>query len=213
MDAIPSVGPFVGEAPEDRHAERVVAMMLTCLDDFAVTIQPQLDAAMSAHIPGSVKGQQRFLARLRAVPSPAIINVAAVFGKRCRFAILLSLWEKDEFGGANVVSCTAVADGPGTEKRSSSVLWRISRHALVRLVQRSEAHDAVKLLSVMRVMAEAVILALADSGLIQDKPGVLKVPFAGGIAVLELPEPGALIIVKTILPPALEVAADVAPSS
>jgi hypothetical protein len=65
----------------------------------------------------------------------------------------------------------------------------------------------------MRVMAEAVILALADSGLIQDKPGVLKVPFAGGIAVLELPEPGALIIVKTILPPALEVAADVAPSS
>jgi hypothetical protein len=80
------------------------------------------------------------------------------------------------------------------------------------LVQRSEAHDAVKLLSVMRVMAQAVILALADSGLIEDKPGVLKVPFAGGIAVLELPEPGAVIVVKTILPPPLEVAASMAAS-
>jgi hypothetical protein len=213
MDAIPSVGPFVGDAPEDRHAERVVGDMLTCLDDFAATVEPQLLAAMGAHIPGSVKGQERFLVRLRAVPSPAIINIAAVFGKRCRFAILLSLWEKDEFGGANVISCSAVADGPGTEKRASLVRWRISRHALIRLVQRSQAHDAVKLLSVMRVLAGAVILALADSGLIEDKPGVLKVPFTGGIAVLELPEPGALIVVKTILPPPLEVAAGVAPSS
>jgi hypothetical protein len=87
--------------PEDRHAERVVGVMLTCLDDFAMTVQPQLDAAMGAHIPGSIKGQERFLARLMAIPSPAIINIAAVFGKRCRFHILLSLWEKDEFGGAN----------------------------------------------------------------------------------------------------------------
>ncbi|HWY84442.1 MAG TPA: hypothetical protein VNY10_21345 [Roseiarcus sp.] len=213
MDAIPSVGPFVGEAPEDRHAERIVGEMLTYLDDFAATVEPQLLAAMGAHIPGSVKGQERFLARLRAVPSPAIINVAAVFGKRCRFAILLSLWEKDEFGGANVVFCTASADGPGTEKRDSIVRWRISKHALVRLVQRSQAHDAVKLLSVMRIMAKAVILGLADSGLVEDKPGVLKVPFTGGIAVLELPEPGALITVKTILPPALEVAPPMAPSS
>jgi hypothetical protein len=93
------------------------------------------------------------------------------------------------------------------------VRWRISRHALVRLVQRSQTHDAVKLLSVMRVMAKAVILALADSGLIEDKPRVLKVPFTGGIAVLELPEPGALIVVKTILPPPLEVAVGMAPSS
>ena len=53
--------PFVGEAPEDRHAERVVGEMLTCLDDFAATGQPRLDTAMGAHIPGSVKGQERFL--------------------------------------------------------------------------------------------------------------------------------------------------------
>ena len=200
LNEIPSVGRFVGDVPEDRHAERVVAMMLTCLDDFAMTVRPQLDAAMAARIPGSIKGQERFLARLRAVPSPAIINVAGAVGKRCRFTVLLSLWEKDEFGGANVVSCTAVADGPGTEKRGSFVRWRISRHALVRLVQRSQAHDAVKLLDVMRVMARAVIVALTDSGLLEDQAGVLKVSFAGGVAVLELPEPGAVIVVKTVLP-------------
>jgi hypothetical protein len=77
----------------------------------------------------------------------------------------------------------------------------VSRHALVRLVQRSQAHDAIRLHNVMRVMARAVIIVLTDSSLLKDQPGVLKVPFAGGIAVLELSEPGALIVVKTILPP------------
>jgi hypothetical protein len=80
------------------------------------------------------------------------------------------------------------------------VRWRISRHALVRLVQRSEAHDAIKLLNVMRVMAKAVLFAIADSDMIEGKPGVLKVPFAGGVAVVELPAPGELILVKTVLP-------------
>ena len=53
MDAIPSVGPFVGEAPEDRHAERVVGEMLTCLDDFAATVQPRLDARLATTSPSS----------------------------------------------------------------------------------------------------------------------------------------------------------------
>ena len=74
--------------------------MLTCLDDFAATVRPQLNVAMGARIPGSIKGQRRFIARLLAVPSPAIIAIGTVFGKRCRFNIQLSLWDKDEFGGA-----------------------------------------------------------------------------------------------------------------
>jgi hypothetical protein len=60
--------------------------------------------------------------------------------------------------------------------------------------------DAVKLMTAMRVMAKAVLIAIADSDMIEDKPGVLKVPFAGGIAVVELPAPGELILVKTVLP-------------
>jgi hypothetical protein len=201
VSAVPSVGPFVGEAPQDRHAERIVGEMLTCLEDFAATVEPQLRAAMLTRIPGSVKGQERFLSRLAAVPSPAIIDIAAAVGKRCRFTILLSLWQKDPFGGADVASYTASAAGPGTEKRDSYVCWRISRHALVRLVQRSEAHDAVKLLDVMRVMARAVLVALPESDLSQGKPGSIKVPFTGGVAVVELPAPGELILIKTILSP------------
>jgi hypothetical protein len=51
LNAIPSVGPFVGDAPEDRHAERVVGEMLTCLDDFAATVEPQLDARLATTNP------------------------------------------------------------------------------------------------------------------------------------------------------------------
>jgi hypothetical protein len=51
---IPSVGPFDGDAPEDRHALRVVGAMLTSLDDFAATVQPQLNVAMGARIPTKV---------------------------------------------------------------------------------------------------------------------------------------------------------------
>jgi hypothetical protein len=73
-------------------------------------LEPQLGAAMAARIPGSVKGQERFVARLLAVPSPAIIAIGAMFGKRCKFNIQLSLWKKDQFGGAEVIVCNASAD-------------------------------------------------------------------------------------------------------
>lgn len=32
---VPSVGPFIGDAPQDRHAERVVREALTFLDTLA----------------------------------------------------------------------------------------------------------------------------------------------------------------------------------
>jgi hypothetical protein len=46
---IPSVGPFVGDAPED---------------DFAATVQPQLNVAMGARIPGSVTSYRGHADRL-----------------------------------------------------------------------------------------------------------------------------------------------------
>jgi hypothetical protein len=64
MDAIPSIGPFVGEAPEDRHAERVVGEMLTCLDDFAATVQPRARR-------GDGRPYARLGQRSGAVPGPA----------------------------------------------------------------------------------------------------------------------------------------------
>jgi hypothetical protein len=153
MNAIPSVGPFVGDAPEDRHAIRVVGEMLNFLAQFTIKTRPQLAAAMGQPIGGTVKAQQRFLDRGKAVSSPAVIDIATNLGKRCRFLFILSLWEPDTFGGATVWGFLAIGEGPGRVTREHGPIWRLSRHALVRLVQRSEAHDAFQLLRVMRAMA------------------------------------------------------------
>jgi hypothetical protein len=200
MNEIPSVGPFVGDAPEDRHAERVVGEMLAFLDVFTRMTRPQLFAAMGQPIGGTVKAQQRFLDRVKAIPSPAVIDVATALGKRCRFSFILSLWEPDKFGGATVWGYLAIGEGPGRVTRQQGPIWRLSRHALVRLVQRAQAHDAFQLLRVMRAMAGPITDGIADNGLLASA-GVIKVPFPGGIAVVEKPTDSEFPIVVTVLPP------------
>jgi hypothetical protein len=73
MDVTPSVGPFVGDAPEDRHAERVVAMMLTCLDDFAATGDLRQGAATLPCLPAVLH---------LVAQSMALRNVAIDFAKQ-----------------------------------------------------------------------------------------------------------------------------------
>ena len=162
---VPGVGPFIGDAPQDRHAERVVREALTFLDTLTKALQPRLNEAMLRRIGGSIKAQRRFLDRVASVRSPAVIEVASSFGKRCKFLFLLSLWEVDEQGGATVWWFKAEGRGPGRVERQHCTRWRISRHALVRLVQRAQAHDALKLLYAMRALAAAVVDAMADSRL------------------------------------------------
>jgi hypothetical protein len=200
MDAIPSIGPFVGDAPEDRHAERVVGDMLAFLDEFTVKMRPQLFAAMGQPIGGTVKAQQRFLDRVEAVSSPAVIDIAADLGKRCRFSIILSLWEPDKFGGATVWGFLAIGEGPGRVTRQQGPIWRLSRHAAARLVQRCGARDAFQLLGVMRAMAGPITDGIADHRLLAST-GVIKIAFAGGIAVVEKPADSEFPIVVTMLPP------------
>ena len=68
---IPGVGPFVGDVPEDGHAERVVQMMLDFLGELTKQVQPQLDEAIATRVEGSLKKQQRFLERIEGVPLAA----------------------------------------------------------------------------------------------------------------------------------------------
>jgi hypothetical protein len=205
MNAVPQVGPYVGAVPEDRHAERVVGEMLAYLDDFTERARPQLYAAMGQPIGGTVKAQQRFLDKVKASSSPAIIAIGAALGKRCRFSFILSLWEPDKFGGATVWGYVAIGEGPGRVTRDHGPIWRLSRHALVRLVQRSEAHDAIKLLRAMRALAGPVSNAIADDGLLKNE-GVIKVPFPGGVAVVEKPADSEFPVVVTVLPPGADAA-------
>jgi hypothetical protein len=162
--------------------------------------QPRLNDAMLRNIGGSVKAQQRFIERVQKARSPAVIEIATSYGKRCRFAFLLSLWVRDDFGGAAVWWFFTEAHGPGSEQRNQHMAWRVSRHALVRLVQRAKAHDAFKLLYAMRELAGAVTDAIADAKLVKGDGQVLKVPFPGGVAVVDWPADSDVAVVKTILP-------------
>ena len=200
--ALPCVGPFVGAAPEDRHAERIVREMLAFLGDLTKQTRPQLDNAMLRKIGGSPKAQARFLERVQNSRSPAIVDIASTFGRRCRFSLLVSLWEADEHGGSTVWTFTSVGRGPGRVERGGDPSWRISRHALIRLVQRVEAHDALRLLYAMRELAGPVLAAIADSSLAAGDGQTLKAPFPGGVAVLGWPEDSTIAVVKTVLPEA-----------
>ena len=68
---VPGFGPFVDDVPEDRHAERVVQMMLNFLGELTKQVQPQLDEAMGTRIGGSLKAQQRLLERTEGVRAAA----------------------------------------------------------------------------------------------------------------------------------------------
>jgi len=174
--------------------------MLAFLDEFTIKARPQLFAAMGQPIGGTVKAQQRFLDRVEAVSSPAVIDIAADLGKRCRFSIILSLWEPDKFGGATVWGFLAIGEGPGRVTRQQGPIWCLSRHAAARLVQRVRAHDAFELLRVMRAMAGPITDGIADHRLLAST-GVIKIAFAGGIAVVEKPVDSEFPIDVTVLPP------------
>src|SRR4029077_6676015 len=93
------------------------------------------------------------------------------------------------------------ADGPGTERRRAGPLWRITHHALTRLVQRSGVHDAIKLLAAMREIGREVTNGMADARLLRGDGKILYVKFDGGTLVLEWPNDSDIALVKTVLSP------------
>ena len=172
---------------------------LTFLDTLTKALQPRLNEPMLRRIGGSIKLSPDSSTGWRA-SAPRVIEVASSFGKRCKFLFLLSLWEADEQGGATVWWFKAEGRGPGRVERQHCTRWRISRHALVRLVQRAQAHEALKLLYAMLALAAAVVDAMADSRLDPGDGQTLRVPFPGGVAVLGWPEDSTISVVKTVLP-------------
>ena len=197
----PTIDPNIqGEIP-DLHAKRVVTEMLTFLDNASASFDPALKHAINQPVGGSPLAQRRYVERVLDTRSPSIIDVASYFGKRCRFGLMIAIWYRDPGDGASVWQYFATADGPGTEKRTVGPLWRISNHALARLVQRSGATDTIKLLRVMREMGKEMTNAMASARLYPGDGKVIYVKFNGGTAVLEWPEDSSLAVVKTILSP------------
>ena len=109
-----------------------------------------------------MKSQQRFAERVRNSRSPAIIQFSPNYGKRCRFKLGWAIYERDAYGGAVVSWVLIKGGGPGRVSHGSAPLWRVSRHALARMVQRCEAHDAFELLYRMRELADEVSSAVTE---------------------------------------------------
>ena len=195
---------IVGEIPET-HAKRVVGEMVDFLTQASAFYIGRLSAAMKQPIGGNPKSQQRWAERVNKSTVPILVDFATLWGKRAKFAVIISIWRQDEFGGATVWNYMATSEGPGTEKRGAGPFWRFSNHALVRLVQRSGATDAAKLMLAMRAVAVVVGDTMAARGLTRGDKQVLHVPFDKGHAVVEWPGDSDLAVVKTILGPDMAV--------
>jgi len=194
---------IIGDVP-DLHAKRVVSEMLKFLSELASLFNPALQRAISSPIGGNVKAQERYIERVCATRSPAVIDFGTYLGKRCRFGLMLSVWYADRNDGATVWMYIANAHGPGTEKRRVGPVWRITNHALIRLVQRSGAHDAAKLLEAMRDIGKVMSDAMHQANMQAGDGKVLYVRFANGVCVLEWPAGSDVAIVKTILGPDMD---------
>jgi hypothetical protein len=204
--AIPGIDSnIIGDVP-DLHAKRVVSEMLKFLSDLASSFNPALQRAISSPIGGSIKAQRRYIERVRSVSvhSPAIIGFSTYLGKRCRFGMMVSIWYADQNDGATVWQYFATASGPETETRRVGPLWRITNHALIRLVQRSSAHDAQKLINAMRAIGGVVSDAMYKGNIQAGDGKVLYVRFTNGICVLEWPKDSEVALVKTILGPDMD---------
>ena len=185
----------------DLHAKRVVGEMLAFLENASTAYIPQLANAMNRPIGGNPKAQQRWADRINKASAPMVVDFATTTGKRAKFKMFLSIWTPDEWNGATVRVYLASSDGPGTEQRKRGPLWRFSQHALVRLVQRSGATDAVKLMLVMRKVAAVVGDGMMIATLKVGDGQVLHLKFDGGIAVVEWPADSDVAVVKTVLGP------------
>lgn len=202
---LPGIDPrIVGDIP-DAHARRVVAEMLDFLNSVSNTYRAQLVSALSRPIGGNPKAQRRWADRVNKSTTPILVDFETQWGKRARFNVVVSVWVPDDFNGATVWCYLLLSEGPGTEQRKIAPFWRFSQHALTRLVQRSGATDAAKLMHAMRKVAVAVADGMTDVKLMQGDGKVLHLKFDGGCAVVEWPENSELAVVKTILGPDMRV--------
>jgi hypothetical protein len=193
-----------GEIPE-AHAKRVVFEMVDFLAQASLASRHDFIAAMNAPIGGNPKSQQRWANRVNRSTVPIVADFATSWGKRAKFTMILSLWTPDEHGGATVWNFMVKSDGPGTEQKSKGPFWRFSNHALVRLVQRSGATDAIKLMQVMREVAKSVGDGMASAMLMKGDGQLLHVKFKGGYAVIDWPDNSDVAVLKTILGPDMAV--------
>lgn len=202
---IKTVGP-----PPERHAARVVADMCRWL----TTEQPRLHArhlallkTTSAAKLGNPKAQQRFMRRLRADPvlKGRILSTSLNPGKRGKCTLSWLVWKMVTPEGEDasptdlyppwICCCMDVFYIRDKDASHRIRLVTFSHHAMQRLAERCGAKTPDDLLAALRDIA--LWMLNADP---QTEIDSLRIPVAGGTAIVEMTEKHGPLV-KTVLPP------------
>lgn len=221
----PMVGPFVGEAPPDRYAERIVAGMARWLVGMRVYLDNEVLQAIrvtKSHF-GSPKAQQRLAARLRKAGGWGFLDVSVKTGKRGRFTLRFAEWCIYDPATHKAVDNdeAAIPDEPWLEclitvwqfpeggPRTIS-LFVISHHALTRLVQRCGAREPFDLIKAFAELYARILVERIAKKETLDRHAVHYFDVAGGKAVVKYDDAHKTEVVITVLDREMQ-AAEAAP--
>jgi hypothetical protein len=204
--------------PPERHAYRVVGEMCQWLFREEV----RLDQLMADKIKvrrgglGNPIAQQRFVDRVRKLGSKAIIDLQFAPGKRGKFRMAWTSWTvvSPETGASFFgtdqpiperpwLACdVSVFDGRSQDRNEDFRVFTLTHHAMQRLAERCNARTPDDLLDALKELWPQLNTILNEVSADQEwqklKATTLKLPVAGGIAIIEF-SPGFSWVVKTVL--------------
>lgn len=141
-----------GAALDDFWAGRIVDKMTAALATDARDIQEVMRACGGFTNLGNVKAQAKTVARVKKAMGISLLNVDATFKSRNRFTFYMDHWQI-KHGAIIGVSTSIQGNGPGRSPSGLSMLsFGLTRHALIRLVQRSGCQTPESLLEVAAIV-------------------------------------------------------------
>ena len=203
---------------DDVTAGRLVEQMLVALAIDHAAAERMLDALadrVHAGIMGNVVGQQRFFARLKKALGKTLLTATLVPKSGMHFRLVFDAWRPAQVGGAPLMEAARAGwlVGHGTLvmgggrgkgfKVFRQVLCALTRHALVRLVQRGGCRTPEDLVALLKRAWGVLLIALATSDkgkwLPKDEEAGWIVPVDDLFLVLCSGGSGQLGVVTTVL--------------
>jgi hypothetical protein len=209
----------IGEPP-DRHAERVADLFLRHLFARQGELWANVEGSLHRKQMGSIVGQRRAVARFRRAAGDLALSIDLTPGSRGRYLLMFTscmLWDVavDEAADLDrpipsrcwLAVGVAFNNGGEPDDWDCRVPLLITRHAIVRLAQRSGVRTIPDLLTAAKDLWRAALTLLAevdatgDIAILQREGAIWRLPLANGpIAVIGVASTaGRQLIVKTIL--------------
>jgi hypothetical protein len=221
MTALPQIQ-AVGPPPE-RHADRVVGLMMRCLAQQSAHLESMLKSVIGASADGSPAAQKRMEARIRntgKLLGRQVVATSLKPGKRGRYRMSLSFpsgwdsWRDEEITVGDdipfrpwIAIWHTVIKSTGNGRRE--VRWRrnpvcfVSHHVLSRAAQRSGARTVEDMLGVILAITDNALGLLVEKGhpeWLETPPPGWHVPFTNGSTlVLQRHETHKALVAVTLL--------------